>query len=127
MTSMTRVSGAAEALWQLQDLYERLILAEAEQVKVERLIRELVRYRPNRAGRYGAGGQVPLYTDPANAVEALRGLMGLAYLSRPGMKNRVRPQVLLERWEKAANETAVLTGQYNALRLELASAGIDVS
>jgi hypothetical protein len=123
---MRRPSGTAEALWQLQDLRERLILAEAEQVKAERRIREVVRHLPNRAGRFG-GGRVPLYTNPANAVNALRELGGLPWLARPGLRNRVKPQVLLERWERAANETAILRSQVGRMEDGLIAAGIVVS
>lgn len=123
---MRRTVNRAEILWEVQDLRERAILAEAEQVKIERIIREVVRYPANRLGRYG-GGAVPLYADPANAVAALRGMAGrLAKVIRPGTKSRMKPEVLLEKWERAANEAAILRARYDDLRLELASAGIEV-
>jgi hypothetical protein len=126
MSYMNRAVGMAEVLWQLQDLRERTALAEAEQIKVERLIREVVRHLPNRLGRYG-GSPPPLYTDPDNAVNALRQMMGrVAWLIKPGTKVRVRPEALLERWDRAANEAAILRSRYDDLRLELASAGISV-
>jgi hypothetical protein len=121
---MSRASDMAEILWKRQDLRERAILAEAEQVKIERHIREVVRDPRNRLGRYGAGF-IPLYTDPAGAVEALRGLTGLAYLIRPGMKNRIKPGVLLEKWEVTANTAAILRSQLARFEEELFAAGID--
>jgi hypothetical protein len=122
---MRQPSGMAEVLWQLQDLREQLIIADGEQVKIERHIREMVREPANRLGRYGKG-RVPLYADPAKAVQALRGLGGLPYLVNPRTRNRIKPGFLLERWERAANEAAILRSRLARLEEELETAGIGV-
>lgn len=121
---MKRADDIAEARWQLQDLRERLILAEAEQVKVERLIREVVRDPLNRAGM-GWRAVTPLYTSPSDALGALRGMRRLVLVVWPGRKARVKPGILLEQWEGAAKATATLRSQLERLEEELRAAGIE--
>jgi len=115
----------ADVLWQLQDLREQLIIADGEQVRIERHIREVVREPANRLGRYGKG-RLPRYTDPAKAVQSLRELGGLPYLVNPRTRNRIKPGFLLERWERAANEAAILRSRLARLEEELGTAGIGV-
>jgi hypothetical protein len=122
---MNRAVGMAEIRWQLQDLRERLILAQAAQVKLERTIREVVRDPLNRAGM-GWRAAPPLYADPSDAVGALRGMQRLVLLVYPGRKNRVKPGILLDQWEAAKKETAGLRSRYDDLRRGMASAGIEV-
>lgn len=113
--------------WQLQDLRERMILAQAEQVKIERVIREVVRDPLNRAGvGWSAKGAIPLYTSPSDALGALRGMRRLVKLVRPGVKNRVSPDVLLTRWEAAERETADLRRRYRQARQAMISIGMEV-
>lgn len=99
----------AEVLWKVQDLREQILLAQAEQVKMERVIREVVRDPRNRGGVPGHGC-VPRYTDPARAVEALHKLSRFAYLIYPGWKNRVKPEVLLRRYQDAVSAAVTLRG-----------------
>jgi hypothetical protein len=111
MTCMT--TSKVEAEWHAQDLRERLIIAQAEKVKLERHIREVVRHPANR---HGLGGRCPAYVDPADAVAALSGEMSsLYYVIRPGMKNRIKPGVLLARWVTAANLVLALQDELDHL------------
>ena len=65
LACMKRVINPGEVRWSRQDLRERLVLAEAEQVKAERLIREVVKCPPNRAGRYpGPSPSTPIRRTP---------------------------------------------------------------
>jgi len=90
----------AEAEWQLQDHYELLVLARANVVKIIREIRSVVRDPRNRSAA-GRRGRTPYYTGPDEVIEALRGYFFLSYLHHPGRKNRIKPQVLLSRYESA--------------------------
>jgi hypothetical protein len=124
---MRQTKGIAEVKWQVQDLRERLILAEAEHVKVIRLVREVVRHEPNRwAATHRVSGQIPLFADPADVLAALRRMGHLAYLARPGVKNRVRPGVLVDRWERTANDVEVLGSQLARLEGALDAADVKV-
>lgn len=122
---MNRAAGTAEILWEVQDLRERLVLARAEQVKTERLIREIVRDPRNRRG---LGGRCPAYVDPADAVAALSGEMSsLYYVIRPGMKNRIKPEVLMRRYESTMAVVESLTEYLTAAEARAHAAGIDTT
>lgn len=95
-----RRTNLAEILWEVQDLREQLVLAQAEQVKMERVIREVVRDPRNRAAVFHQGHRnIPYYAWPSEAVADLREMGRLAYLHLPGRKNRIKPEVLLRRYE----------------------------
>lgn len=96
--------------WEVQDLSEQLTLARAEQVKLERMIRDALRDPRNRGTVLPQ--HAPGYADPADAVRDLRSVVGrMAYLTRPGLKNRVKPEVLLGRYESAVAMAASLDEQ----------------
>lgn len=120
---MSKPGNLSQLRWQVQDLREQVILAEAEQVKIERHVREVVRHPVNRGGmRWSA--PAPLYTDPSDALGALRGMRRLTKLVRPGMQNRISPDVLIGRWEAAANEAAILRSRLEELERALEDAGL---
>lgn len=112
-------------LWEVQTLREDLVLALAERVKTERVIREVVREPRNRGGVLGYG-PAPRYTDPASAVEALRKLSRLAYLVYPGRKNRIKPEVLLGRYQDGAAAVQDLITRLEALEEGARQAGINL-
>jgi hypothetical protein len=122
---MRRTVSAAKVQWEVQDLREQLVIAQAELVKTERVIREIVRHPRNRAGVFGAG-DAPLYTDPARAVDALREMGRLAYLVYPGRKNRIKPGVLLRQYEGRITAVVSLEGRLEALEAALREAGVNL-
>jgi hypothetical protein len=118
---MKRIS-AAEIRWIAQDLRERTVLAQAERVKLERHIREIVLYPPNRGG--AVPRQAPDCTDPEVAVDQLRKMSRLAYLARPGLKNRIKPEVLLARWTTVASAAEKLWAEVDEMEAALEAAGL---
>jgi hypothetical protein len=107
---MSRAEKQDQTPWEVQDLRERLFLARAEQVKLERTIRDVLRDPRNRGTVLPS--RAPLYARPADAVGDLRLTVGrMAYLSRPGLRNRTQPEVLLGRYERAVALAASLDGQ----------------
>jgi hypothetical protein len=101
----------AQAEWELQNLYEDLVLARGHVVIVVRQIRSVVKDPRNRSARRGRGGgdRIPYYTSPEDAIAALRSFRHLAYLHLPGRQNRIKPDVLLARYEAAVAAVDDLT------------------
>lgn len=125
---MRQPSGMAEVLWEVQDLRERLVLARAEQVKMERQIREIVRDPRNRATVFHQGHRnIPYYTWPSEAVADLREMGRLAYLIYPGRKNRIKPEVLLRMYEDKVAVVRNLEDYLTAAEARALQAGIDTT
>lgn len=104
----------AQAIWELQDAYEKLVLARAHAVGVLREIRLVVREPRNRAADRRRG-RVPYYTRPEDVIAALRGFQHLAYLVHPGRRNRVKPEILLRRYESAVSAVDALSAQVDEM------------
>jgi hypothetical protein len=116
----------AEVRWQLQDLREQLIIADGEQVKIERSIREVVQDPRNREMVFGHGF-APAYTWPSEAVADLREMGRLAYLIYPGRKNRVKPEVLMRQYEDKVAAVEALGDYLAAAEARALRAGIDTT
>ena len=114
----------SEVLWELQDLREQLAIARAELVRTERKIREVVREPRNRG--LSARGPVPRYYNPADAVAALGRMSGLAYLVVPGMKNRVKPAVLMQQHASRAEAVSALSQQVIDMETKIIRAGVNL-
>ena len=110
----------AKAEWELQELYEDLVIARAHVVRVIRDIRAVVREPRNRTADRRRG-RVPYYTDPEDAIAALRNFRHLGYLIHPGRRNRIKPDVLLARYEKAVAVVDDLTRKADEAEMALAS------
>lgn len=102
---------SAAAAWELQDLYEQLVLARAAVVKKIREMREVIRDPRNRLSVRPA----PFYAQPNDVIAKLIGLGEMYYLHRPGRRNRIRPPVLLDRYEKALAEVRRLERRIDEL------------
>jgi hypothetical protein len=126
MSYMNRAPGTAEILWEVQDLRERLLLARAEQVKMERLIREIVRDPRNREMVFGHGF-TPFYTWPSEAVADLREMSRLVYLIYPTRKNRIKPEVLMRQYQDKVAVVENLVEYLAAAEVRAHAAGIDTA
>ena len=105
--------------WELQTAYEDLVLARGHVIKVVREIRSVVKEPRNRTA-VRRRGRTPYYTDPEDAVAALRSFSHLAYLIHPGRQNRISPDALLQRYENALGEVTALEERVDELERELA-------
>jgi hypothetical protein len=123
---MRRTVNTADILWEVQDLREQLVLAQAEQVRMERVIREVVRDPRNREMVFGHFN-VPFYTWPSEAVSDLREMSRLAYLIYPGRKNRIKPEVLLHQYQNKVAAAYGLRERLAAAEVLARNAGIDTA
>jgi hypothetical protein len=115
---MGKDTARAEALWELQDAYERLVLARAHVVHVLREVRSVVTERRN----YDDGRQVPRvsrYASPEDVIAGLHRLSRLARLVQPGRQNRVKPEVLMRRFESAVAAVGELEERIGEMEREL--------
>lgn len=118
----------AEILWEVQDLREQLVLAQAEQVKMERKIREVVREPRNRAAVFHRGHlNIPYYAWPSEAVADLREMGRLAYLIYPGRKSRIKPEVLMRQYEDKVAAVESLRERLAREEAGARGAGIDLA
>jgi hypothetical protein len=124
-----RSADVNRVLWEVQNLRDELVLAMAERVKMERILREVVREPANRATVFGGSGHgrhMPTYLSMRDVLGDLEAMRRLAYLILPGRKNRIKPDVLLGRYHDRAAAVQALIARLEALEEGARQAGIDL-
>lgn len=112
-------------LREIQTLREDLVLVLADRVKMERTVREVVREPANRETVFSRRRR-PSYLYLDDVLRDLEAMRRLAYLVIPGRRNRIRPDVLLRRYQDKVTAVQDVLARLEALEEAARQAGIDL-